>query len=618
MKEKGKPWACFVTRIATFIAVGAFVISTTPFSVSMGAGISPMTGGQAYPPIAPVVGPASGDIPADTIIYTLFSDPMAQNSVQDAFTIEPAVTGTFNWTDDRQMIFEPDASLTENVTYTVRLNASVAHSSYVYYLDGNSNGISEGSPTDDVVWNFTAKPPKEPEPISPDPQPWAQFLKTHKKSGHYVGDVRMGETYFYGSIGARADSSPIVGAGIVVVGDNNGMVYGFKESDLSPAWTLAEKDRESSRIRTMALKGETNPAYFYVATEGGLKQSDKPKLYMRYLSTGEKVKGNIAGSVAFREKNSRIYSPITFAPKGSGEITSDRVYVLVNEVVRGTELVHLYGYSTSLKKLELEYVIEYDAVLEAGIAVADSASNPSVRRLVFGTQNQQVYSVPENYVEGQGGVNFRDAPGMVYSTPSVDGASVYVTSHNPSGMHCFLSRGSADMETPYWEWQTDLSYPPLDTVYCWSVSSPINDGERVYVSYIQRLGTGGPPISAIRAFDSIGNPAWPDIYSWWYFNNLDPMWEVVSPSPAVADGFVFHIVRSRAVFPSFSGYIYQLNKSSGDYSRHHKLPDQTYFSKSSVALHYWNPLHPTDKHYRTFAMYYDDYGSYGPVEIPDY
>ncbi|MFQ6061052.1 MAG: Ig-like domain-containing protein, partial [Thermoplasmata archaeon] len=592
-KERERKWASFATRIMICVAIGALLVSATPFSVRTGADTVPTTGGPTYPPTVPIVGPDSGVNPTDSIFYTLFSDAMAQNSVEEAFTIEPTVTGTFNWTDDREMAFEPDSPLSENTTYTARINASIAYSSYGYYLDGNANGIEEGSPIDDVVWSFMAGPPEElPEPPQ-DLQPWAQFLKIHQKTGHYVGDVTMGPTSYFEQTDTRVDSSPVVGSGIVVFGDNGGTIYGLKESDLTSAWNPISVG--SSRIRTVALDKEENPVHFYVATEGS--SNEKPVVQKRYLNSGGIVK-----SLKLRGKEARIYSPLTYAPGGTGEVTNDRVYFLAKEVKRGTLYTHLFGYSANLRKRELKFTLEEKHVMDAGVALANSASNPSIRRLVFGIVEREVYSVPE-WPKNPKTANMQPVGGGVYTTPSVDGTDVYVTDFSGgSPCACKLYKGPADLDS-------ELVGFGKFVQNCYGISSPINDESNVYISYRYHPQEANW-YSGIVAYDKVfGSRIW--LFERLVDENIDFDSEIVS-SPAVAHDFVFHIVNAEKNKPGIgtSGTIYQLWKSSGTWSYQHDLPSNNYFTLSSVALHQWG-------YYRVFAMQKAEppWGDPGAVEV---
>lgn len=95
---------------------------------------------------------AAVDIPVDTNIEIIFSKYMNMASTQFAFSISPAVTGTFDW-DLTKMTYNPTANLEYDTTYTV-LITSDATDIDSNPLDGNNNSISD-SPYDDYTWAFT-------------------------------------------------------------------------------------------------------------------------------------------------------------------------------------------------------------------------------------------------------------------------------------------------------------------------------------------------------------------------------------------------------------------------------------------------------------------------------
>ncbi len=86
------------------------------------------------------------------LIRVTFSEEMNRTSVEDAFSIVPVVNGSFRWSTTT-MEFIPDY-----LEYGKRYNITIkgdAKDSVGNYLDGNGNGIAEGSPSDDFSWYFT-------------------------------------------------------------------------------------------------------------------------------------------------------------------------------------------------------------------------------------------------------------------------------------------------------------------------------------------------------------------------------------------------------------------------------------------------------------------------------
>jgi outer membrane protein assembly factor BamB len=107
-----------------------------------------------YPTIISVL-PHDGamNIAIDSNIEVFFSKNMNMASTQFAFSISPAVTGTFDW-DLTKMIYNPTTDLAYETTYTMILTTDATDIDN-NPLDGNNNSVSEGSPYDDYVWTFT-------------------------------------------------------------------------------------------------------------------------------------------------------------------------------------------------------------------------------------------------------------------------------------------------------------------------------------------------------------------------------------------------------------------------------------------------------------------------------
>ncbi len=102
------------------------------------------------------------NVALDAPIVVTFSESMYNRSVEDSFSYNDGVTfysktnGTSTWNQDNTVFtFSPSSPYRRLVAYTVKLNSNIARGLGNNYLDGNKNGISEKSPTDDVVWQFT-------------------------------------------------------------------------------------------------------------------------------------------------------------------------------------------------------------------------------------------------------------------------------------------------------------------------------------------------------------------------------------------------------------------------------------------------------------------------------
>ena len=107
---------------------------------------------DTMPPRVISSSPTGVSVPVETRIMITFSEKMNRTSVEDAFSIVPNITGSLSW-DDNTLIFIPD-SLAYGTKYNITIKGN-AKDSVGSCLDGNGNGIAEGSPADDFSWRFT-------------------------------------------------------------------------------------------------------------------------------------------------------------------------------------------------------------------------------------------------------------------------------------------------------------------------------------------------------------------------------------------------------------------------------------------------------------------------------
>ncbi len=98
--------------------------------------------------------PADGDTNFsgyDRIIIN-FSRKMNKPSVENAFSLNPATSGSFIWADNKKVIFTPDSLLfLTNYTLTI---AGTAEDIYGHSLDGDGNGVGG----DDFIMSFKTGP----------------------------------------------------------------------------------------------------------------------------------------------------------------------------------------------------------------------------------------------------------------------------------------------------------------------------------------------------------------------------------------------------------------------------------------------------------------------------
>ncbi|TET75805.1 MAG: DUF11 domain-containing protein [Dehalococcoidia bacterium] len=108
------------------------------------------------PPTITGRSPTGSSVSVDSSITIDFSESMDTTSAENAFSISPTVPGSFSWTGDTTMIFNPTTNLADGTQYTVTIDGT-AKDSVGNGLDGNENGIAEGSPADDYTWSFTTE-----------------------------------------------------------------------------------------------------------------------------------------------------------------------------------------------------------------------------------------------------------------------------------------------------------------------------------------------------------------------------------------------------------------------------------------------------------------------------
>jgi subtilisin family serine protease len=105
--------------------------------------------------------PAGQRTPTNFPIQVTFNRPMNRSSVENAFAIQPPISGTFVWTNgDRSCAFHHDAPFDSTTNYTVRI-LGTAQDAEGGTLDGDFDRSLEGSPLDDFVWTFRFPVPND-------------------------------------------------------------------------------------------------------------------------------------------------------------------------------------------------------------------------------------------------------------------------------------------------------------------------------------------------------------------------------------------------------------------------------------------------------------------------
>jgi outer membrane protein assembly factor BamB len=131
--------------------------------------LTPPTIIQTNPPDAAV------DVPTTITVEINFSEPMDDQSVINSIIFEDSLSNpvgcNINYLDPTDSAtLEPFNPLSRGETYNVTVKSS-AKDKVGFTLDGNDNGIVEGSPIDDYTWQFTTSENIPPTLTSPDITP---------------------------------------------------------------------------------------------------------------------------------------------------------------------------------------------------------------------------------------------------------------------------------------------------------------------------------------------------------------------------------------------------------------------------------------------------------------
>jgi hypothetical protein len=100
--------------------------------------------------------PEGDFVDTNTDIIVIFDHGMNKTSVQDAFSIEPEINGTFKWINDKKLVFEPNDKLPELTTFEITID----------YL---AQDLFGNNLQDDFSWSFRTGDFTVPEIISYSP-----------------------------------------------------------------------------------------------------------------------------------------------------------------------------------------------------------------------------------------------------------------------------------------------------------------------------------------------------------------------------------------------------------------------------------------------------------------
>jgi hypothetical protein len=170
---RGKTVSFGIILIITFSLVFGFspVVSEDP---------QPQGSITGVPPQIILLDPIDGatEVPLNQDVAITFSESMNETATQDAFEISPTVLGNFTWAGDT-MIFSPLTQFAEGTFYQLKITAS-AMDLENETLDGNGNGVEDGSTADDFLWDFTTAT-QPPQVDSVYPLPGSNMIFTDSK-----------------------------------------------------------------------------------------------------------------------------------------------------------------------------------------------------------------------------------------------------------------------------------------------------------------------------------------------------------------------------------------------------------------------------------------------------
>jgi hypothetical protein len=92
--------------------------------------------------------------PVTSTISIRFDKDMDTTNVDGALLFDPALSITPNWPSDKVVVLSVGTMMNFSTDYTLTINGTTATDNLTRGLDGNANGISEGSPDDDFELRF--------------------------------------------------------------------------------------------------------------------------------------------------------------------------------------------------------------------------------------------------------------------------------------------------------------------------------------------------------------------------------------------------------------------------------------------------------------------------------
>lgn len=158
------------------------MIFTVPFGSNYASSEDPkpLDSITGVPPQVDLTDPADTEtnVALSQVISVSFTEEMNETATQEAFDISPSVIGNFSWVGNT-MFFTPQDTLAPGQPYQVKISAA-AKDVEDETLDGNKNGIEEGSGIDDYLWQFTTSA-MPPQVVSVFPHPNSNMVYTDSK-----------------------------------------------------------------------------------------------------------------------------------------------------------------------------------------------------------------------------------------------------------------------------------------------------------------------------------------------------------------------------------------------------------------------------------------------------
>jgi cell division septation protein DedD len=133
----------YETTYNVTIGTGAEDLAGNPLAEEFVWNFTTGSDADTTPPTVTANTPTGTDVPVSTVISVTFDEAMNETSAEDAFSIDPSVTGSVSW-DGNMMTFTPDSNLVYDTTYNVTIGTGAE--------DLAGNPLAE-----EFVWNFTTR-----------------------------------------------------------------------------------------------------------------------------------------------------------------------------------------------------------------------------------------------------------------------------------------------------------------------------------------------------------------------------------------------------------------------------------------------------------------------------